>query len=135
MTFIYWTGSEWKELASGESATLTNNDYFYYPQTLSDTESSETTIKNKENSKNAYDLLFANTREIGYWLGSQCVRTYEGGAYFCVSVVFYGGVGGADLLDSCGNDQPHYDHGVRPAVSLESTIKLEPNGENSWKIK
>ena len=57
-SFTYWTGSEWKKLASGKSATLTNNYYIYYPQTLSTTSSSETTIKNKENSKNAYDLLF-----------------------------------------------------------------------------
>ena len=49
-SFTYWTGSEWKKLASGESATLTHNYYEYYPQTLSDTESSETKIKNKENS-------------------------------------------------------------------------------------
>ncbi len=57
-SFTYWTGSEWKKLARGESATLTHNYYRYYPQTLSTTKSSETKIKNKENSKNAYDLLF-----------------------------------------------------------------------------
>ena len=133
-SFTYWTGSEWKKLASGKSATLTNNYYCYYPQTLSTTESSEAKIKNKENSKNAYDLLFANTSSAYYWLGSQYVITSEGSAYFGVRRVNFGCVGGVILCDSNG-DASRSTFGVRPAVSLKSTIKLEPNGENSWKIK
>ncbi len=88
-SFTYWTGSEWKKLASGESATLTHNYYRYYPQTLSTTESSETKIKNKENSKNAYDLLFTNVSST-YWLGSQYVCTSDGDAVFGVRVVYWG---------------------------------------------
>ena len=73
--------------------------------------------------------------EIGsYWLGSQYVETSEGIAYFGVRGAGNGDVSGYDLYDSDGN--AYYDYGgVRPAVSLKSTIKLEPNGENSWKIK
>ena len=133
-SFTYWTGSEWKKLASGESATFTHNFYYYYPQTLSDTESSETKIKNKENSKNAYDLLFANTSSTSYWLGSQCVGTYVGNARFGVHSVHDGLVSGYNLYYSTGYTINN-SFGVRPAVSLKSTIKLEPNGENSWKIK
>ena len=133
-SFTYWTGSEWKKLASGKSATLTHNYYCYYPQTLSTTESSDTTIKNKENSKNAYDLLFANTSSAFYWLGSQCVYTREGFACFGLRSVLDGDVSGGDLCYSGGYAHHNY-RWVRPAVSLKSTIKLEPNGENSWKIK
>ena len=133
-SFTYWTGSEWKTLESGKSATLTHNYYYYYPQTLSTTSSSDTTIKNKENSKNAYDLLFANTSSVYYWLGSQRVITYEGYASFGVRGVYDGSVVGNYLYDSYGLTYDD-DNGVRPAVSLKSTIKLEPNGENSWKIK
>ena len=133
-SFTYWTGSEWKTLESGKSATLTHNYYYYYPQTLSTTSSSDTTIKNKENSKNAYDLLFANTSSVYYWLGSQYVAASGGYARFGVRYVAYGRVGGYYLCDSCGY-AIYSGYGVRPAVSLKSTIKLEPNGENSWKIK
>ena len=133
-SFTYWTGSEWKTLKSGESATLTNNYYYYYPQTLSTTESSETTIKNKENSKNAYDLLFANTSSSHYWLGSQYVNANVGHANFGLRDVNYGCVGGDHLSYSNGITYNYY-YGVRPAVSLESTIKLEADGENNWKIK
>ena len=133
-SFTYWTGSEWKTLESGKSATLTHNYYYYYPQTLSTTSSSDTTIKNKENSKNAYDLLFANTSSVYYWLGSQYVITDVGSAYFGVRIVDDGCVNGFSLYDSNGSTDYNY-NGVRPAVSLKSTIKLEPNGENSWKIK
>ena len=133
-SFTYWTGSEWKTLESGKSATLTNNYYIYYPQTLSTTESSDTTIKNKENSKNAYDLLFANTSSAFYWLGSQCVYTREGFACFGLRSVLDGDVSGGDLCYSGGYAHHNY-RWVRPAVSLKSTIKLEPNGDNSWIIK
>ena len=133
-SFTYWTGSEWKKLASGKSATLTHNYYCYYPQTLSTTESSDTTIKNKENSKNAYDLLFANTSSAFYWLGSQCVYTREGFACFGLRSVLDGDVSGGDLCYSGGYAHHNY-RWVRPAVSLKSTIKLEPNGDNSWIIK
>ena len=133
-SFTYWTGSEWKTLESGKSATLTHNYYYYYPQTLSTTSSSDTTIKNKENSKNAYDLLFTNTSSVYYWLGSQCVDAYVGYACFGVRLVYNGFVSGISLSFSSGSTNL-YGYGVRPAVSLKSTIKLEPNGENSWKIK
>ena len=135
-SFTYWTGSEWKKLASGESATLTNDYYYYYPQTLSTTSSSKTTIKDKENSTNAYNLLFPNTSSKYYWLGSQYVFTSVGLATFGLRYVAIGRVNGRAVYDSNGN--PNYDYcyyGVRPAVSLESTIKLEADGENNWKIK
>ena len=135
-SFTYWTGSEWETLASGESATLTHNFYKYYPQTLSTTESSEPTIKNKENSKNAYDLLFVNASSTRYYLGSQCVDTYTYGsiAFFGLRYVYSGRVSGVGLYNSNGRTYLS-GAGVRPAVSLESTIKLEPNGDNSWIIK
>ena len=73
--------------------------------------------------------------EIGsYWLGSQFVETHGGIAYFGVRCAGNGFVSGYDLYDS-DTFPLNYKCGVRPAVSLKSTIKLEPNGENSWKIK
>ena len=135
-SFTYWTGSEWKKLASGESATLTNDYYYYYPQTLSTTSSSKTTIKDKENSTNAYNLLFPNTSSKYYWLGSQYVFTSVGIATFGLRYVAIGRVDSRAVYDSNGNPSCDYCYyGVRPAVSLESTIKLEADGENNWKIK
>ena len=135
-SFTYWTGSEWKKLASGESATLTNDYYYYYPQTLSTTSSSKTTIKDKENSTNAYNLLFPNTSSKYYWLGSQYVFTSVGLATFGLRYVAIGRVDSRAVYDSNGNPSCDYCYyGVRPAVSLESTIKLEADGENNWKIK
>ncbi len=73
--------------------------------------------------------------EIGsYWLGSQYVETSEGIAYFGVRGAGNGDVSGYDLYDS-DTFPLNYERGVRPAVSLKSTIKLEPNGDNSWIIK
>ena len=83
-SFTYWTGAEWKSLASGESITIKNNYYCYYPQTLTNTSGSGTTIKNLEGEvgTNAYNLLFANTTSKRYRFGSQCSSTSNGFAAF-----------------------------------------------------
>ena len=68
--FTYWTGTQWKTLSSGESTTIKNTYYEYYPQTLSTTSSTATSING---SSKAYSLLCANTSS-PYWLGSQYVQ-------------------------------------------------------------
>ena len=126
-SFTYWTGAEWKSLASGESATIKHNYYYYYPQTLTidDSKKSETKIKNLdgEASTNAYNLLFANTSSKNYWLGSQFSEVDWGSVSFGLRFVSNGYVRGYDVYTSKGGTGT-VARGVRPAVSLKSEIQI-----------
>ena len=96
-SFTYWTGVEWKSLASGESITIKNNEYIYYPQTLTtdDSKKNEKKIKNldEEASTKAYNLLFPNTSSNRYWLGSQFSAVNEGWVQFGLRRVAIGNIG------------------------------------------
>lgn len=125
-TFTYWNGSNWIPLVSGESATLTHDYYYYNPQTLSTTSSSETEVNG---STKAYTLLFANTSssDTYYWLSSQFVSTRAGFCNFGIRNVGNGFVSGSRL---CYSDGSAYSgsFGVRPVVSLKSNIKVASDG-------
>lgn len=126
-TFTYWTGTEWKGLASGENVTIKNNYYEYYPQTLTtdDSEKSETKIKNleREAGTNAYNLLFGNTSSKRYWLGSQYSRTGAGYVGFGLRGVREGYIKQGILYYSRDN-RTRDSGGVRPVVSLKSDIQI-----------
>ena len=146
--FTYYTGSEWKSLNVGESATLTSSYYLYYPDTLT-TSSSGSTVGIAKTSK-AYKMLFtnsstgANTSQSGttsgfyYWLGSPCVYANTGYARFRMRYVYSGRVYNYYLYDSSGSTfNPSY--GVRPVVSLQSGISLknsttQKDGCTLWNI-
>ena len=120
-SFTYWTGAEWKSLASGENVTIKHNYYNYYPQTLTTTSGSGSTIKNleREASTKAYNLIFGKY----YWLGSQYSRAIMDYVYFGLHYVFNGYVSGGGLCYSYGD--PYINSsGVRAVVSLKSEIQI-----------
>ena len=128
-TFTYWTGTEWKTLDSGESSTpIKHTYYWYYPQTLSTTSSTATSING---SSKAYSLLFANTSgsdDKNYWLGSQCVLTADY-VWFGLRMVWGGRVfAGFTFYSWADGSGGSWSHGVRPVVTLKSTVKVASNG-------
>lgn len=76
--FTYWTGAEWKTLDTGESSSaIEHTYYYYYPQTLNTTPSTETNING---SSSTYNLLFDNTgsSNLSYWLCTRFVAIDQG---------------------------------------------------------
>ena len=125
--FTYWNGSNWIPLENEtgkNSVTLTHNYYYYHPQTLSTTSSTETTING---SSKAYTLLFAGTDSDYYWLSSQFVDTDGGICSFGMRYVDYGCVYGNYLYDSLGYPLSA-SYGLRPVVSLKSNVKVASDG-------
>ena len=126
-SFTYWNGGKWVTLASGESAILAHDGYYYYPQTLSidDSKENETIING---SFQAYTLLFAGTDgKSYYWLGSQCVTTEDGSCGFGMRCVQNGFV---NERHPCSSDGGIYNHsgGLRPVVSLKSNVEVASDG-------
>lgn len=127
-SFSYWNGSNWETLDAGESVKITHTHYYYYPQTLSTTESSETQING---STSAYHLLFSNTsnEENYYWLASQYTLTDLGICGFGIGNVGNGRVNGRTLYNSDGTTRyPNFDRGLRPVVSLKSNVRVTSSG-------
>ncbi len=125
--FTYWNGSNWIPLENEtgkNSVTLTHNYYDYYPQTLSTTSSTETTING---SSKAYTLLFAGTDSDYYWLSSQYVYANVGVCGFGMRYVGDGFVDGIGLYASYGYTRS-FSNEVRPVVSLKSNVKVASDG-------
>ena len=124
--FTYWTGSEWKTLGVGESATLTSNYYNY--------SASSYKASSPKANDNVYSLLFDGTNDDQYyWLGSSFVGTGSGDALFGVRYVYGSRVDHYYLFYASGTANRN-DYGVRPAVYLKSDINLTSNGTNAWDI-
>ena len=121
--FRYYEGGKWKTLAEGESKTVRSTDYYYYPNTLTTSESG--TTAGIETSSREYEMLFSRTSDgQDYWLASPSTYTYSGNAYFGLRHVFYGDVYGNGLCNSDGVIVDDSYYGVRPVVSLESNISI-----------
>ena len=141
----YWTGTEWKELQSGESVTVSmSNSYGYYPQTLTEDESKEICINGKTDKASiaAYNLLFGENLDAenlkgGFWIGTQ--EVYLGDGYIVYGMKGSGGsyVGEFDLFFSNVDEEEINSAGVRPVVTLKLTTTIE-NGdgteENPWTL-
>ena len=99
-TFTYWTGAGWEILNEGNSSSsIKHTFYYYYPQTLTRTESTDTSING---SSIAYGLLFANTSSSGtyYWLSSQYIYTNGGNVDFGFRNIHSGRVHGNYMYQS-----------------------------------
>ena len=149
--FTYYTGSEWKSLNVGENAILTNNAYFYYPDTLT-ANSSGSTVGIAKTSR-PYKMLFTNsstgantsqsgtTSGVSYWLGDQCFLTNSGFVYFNMRSVNSGYVESGNTVSLCRSDGGTgiSGYGVRPVVSLQLGISLknsttQKDGCTLWNI-
>ncbi len=127
-SFTYWNGNSWETLDAGESVKLTHTHYYYYPQTLSTTESSETQING---STNAYNLLFTSSMEEEnyYWLASQFILTDLGICGFGIGNVGSGRVNARILFNSDGTVKyPDSKRGLRPVVVLKSNVHVTSDG-------
>ena len=112
----------WKTLANGENTTLRSTEYYYYPNTLTTSESGTAGI---DTDSQEYEMLFERTSSgQDYWLASPYIGARGGRASFGLRDVIYGYVDSYCLFSSYGyfNDRTYY--GVRPIVSLESDISI-----------
>ena len=111
----------WKTLANGENITLRNTEYYYYPETLTTSESGTAGI---DTDSPEYEMLFSRTDSgQDYWLASPNLSTGVGLANFGLRIVYDGLVDSNSLFNSQGLSGNNY-CGVRPIVSLESDISI-----------
>ena len=140
-----WYEKGWKHSLKSTTATTSNmeeittlrsNDYWYYPQTLTNTSDTSATEGITTSSK-AYKAIFCNSSEstdnYGYWLGSPFVATGAGVALFGMHCVRNGYVFHGNLYNSDGATNGYY-YGVRPAVILKSDIQLTGSSTEGWTI-
>ena len=129
-SFEYWNGTSWITLGEEESATLKSTSYYYYPNTLTTSSSGET--NGIATDSDAYTLLFANTGGKGQedkaiWLGSSLVNCEGGFTTYDFRIVVEGVVNSNSLYSSDGGDRDRA-YGLRPAVSLKSSVKVTSAG-------
>lgn len=117
-TFKYYD-SAWKSLGQGENITLTSTEYSYYPETLTDSQTSATTGIDTESKE--YEILFKN--EGKYWLASPYTRTNINNAYFGFYHVNSGQVSPDRVFYSDGTICSNA-NGVRPIVSLSTDVSI-----------
>ena len=107
--------------------TIKSTSYGYFAETLGlfpgSSVASGQTVEGVSTSSSSYDMLFGVQTNIFYWLASSSVRAREGGASWNAFLVEPRGV-----ISSCGLWDSGYGsistapYGVRPVVSLKSTI-------------
>ncbi len=104
--FRYFEGNTWKSLVSGESTTLTNTGYYYFPVTLATTRSSSEDVKGISADSTEYEMLFEETyNEQFYWLASTYTYTDSGNALFGLRYVVNAGVYYFNNLFSSDGDE------------------------------
>ena len=132
--FSWWDGTSFQKSdyteAPGKICTLTSDYYYYYPETL--TNKNTDPVVGLENDSVLREMLF-NSETDYYWLASRCILTDSICAYFDVRLVRSGFVARYGLAISNGFESG-VGVGVRPIVTLNPDIKLEPDGENAWKF-
>ena len=70
-----------------------------------------------------------------YWLSSRCVNCGSDGGSFDVYIVEECNVKLFYTFGSNGNyNHTSYGYSLRPIVTLNSNVQLEPDGTNTWKI-
>lgn len=109
----------WKSLGQGQNVTLTSTAYYYYPDTLTDSETDTTTGIDKESKE--YEILFES--EGKYWLASSYTRTYSDYADFGFYHVNSGQVSPDMVFHSNGTICSNA-NGVRPIVSLKADVSI-----------
>ena len=139
--FHWFDGKEWNTSGyevgkTGEICKLTSNYYYYYPTTL--TSSSSGDVVGIAIDSDEYKLLFdktnfGNGNNEYYWLASRYVDTHLNCVRFTIAFVASGYMTGCRLAYSDGLIS-RYGFGLRPIVTLNPDIKLQPNGENAWKF-
>ncbi|MBR6641472.1 MAG: hypothetical protein IKL08_04690, partial [Clostridia bacterium] len=93
----------------------------------------------------AYSMLINNGSNFNYWLATPALSSTATAClvygYDVVAAGFVGALPLMDIIETPGiviagaGDVIENINNVRAVVSLESTLELEPNGTNSWKIK
>lgn len=81
---------------------------------------------------NYYNLFHIN--DYAYWISSRCVDLTSSGARYCVFC------DGSNTIGSCVMNRTNNDPGgtvsrIRPVITLNSDVQLEPDGTNTWNIK
>ena len=139
-SFRYYDASSknYKELAVGETLTLTSTYYGYYPTTLTESRTGET--KGISTSSREYSMLFSNKKN--YWLASSYILAggtfTETGAIGFYAVFNNGVVANGDVLYA-GNPYLQKTYDIMPIVCLDKDVQLEETGNQvnsctEWKI-
>ncbi len=113
----------WKSLTTGESKQLESTIYYYYPNTLTTSESGEEVGILTDSVE--HEMLFSRTSDgQDYWLASLCTYTGSGSVYFGLRNVYIGNVGNDNYLFNSYGGTYSTNYGVRPVVSLKSNINI-----------
>ena len=136
------TNREWTNVNIGETVTITNTYYTYYPTTLTDSSTGD--IKGIKTDSREYKMLFSSYNN-NFWLAS----SYEmgGGENECISYAWGLFNVGALSVQSCrdnyliyvGGNQLALTKGIMPIVCLDSGVKLKETGNQvnscaEWEI-
>ena len=130
-----WKNSMQNTTTPTEIATLTSNDYYYYPSSLY---TSTETGDGLKTTSEEYKTLFMNKAEskVNYWLASSVVYTCSDYALLGMRRVrSAGGVDSRYLYCSYGDLGYDMSHGVRPVVSLKSDIQLKEEANGIYDLK
>ena len=144
-TFSWFDGKSWnisnyEAGKTGKICTLTSNYYFYYPTTL--TTSNSGAVVGISTDSDEYKLLFdisnfGNGEKEYYWLASRCVYAYSYSAAFVERCVLKGFVDFVNLAYANTSERANvYNNGLglRPIVYLKSDIKLKKNENGVWQF-
>ncbi|MCI9063443.1 MAG: hypothetical protein HFJ17_02415 [Clostridia bacterium] len=113
--------------------TLTHNNYWYYPDSLTNLSNTTETQAGLSTTSDEYYTLFTNKAgiKVSYWLASTNCRTEFIGPYFSMYYVYNKGyVQSNYLYDVMHASSSNYS--TRPVVSLKSDIKLKYDKEKQY---
>lgn len=134
-----WKRIEQSSIASAknmvEIVTLTNSDYVYYPETLTNSFDPLGQVGLSRDSVE-YLLLFGSDEHY-HWYGLanqswKAIHDKDGSPSYGYFGVFEGMVGNL-ACTRCSGIEKADPSGVRPVISLESDVILKP-GDGEWKI-
>ena len=126
-TYYYWD-STWQShtLSSGETSPEIEHTYYTYQ------------INTNNLSTKAYNMLKykdSTYTSLNYWLASSCINCYGNYASYNIRYFYGGTITAGAGYESYGRAQGGDWCGIRPVVTLSSSVMLEGDSTNGWTIK
>ncbi len=135
---FYWfdfEGNAWKSSRyasrTEKIATVQNNSYEYYPQTLT-SENDQNAEVGLTNDSVEYQMLFEGTQENEYFLASRSCKTTQWGTSYAIRRIAEGAVLEYEMINSTGKESM-YNAGVRPVIILDSSVVLTKTAQG-WEL-
>lgn len=132
-----WNWHNKKYVNGEEICTLKKNSYTYFPNSL--TFPSNSTVVGISQDSPEYKTLFcdSNGEKFEFWLASRSINMYNNLNIDYNMYYFYSLAGGiySDVLYRASGNNLSNTNGVRPVVSLKSSVIVTGNSADGWKIK